>query len=80
MRPGRCQIGMNIEIVSIFFYSDFSSMRCSEAKSPTETGLTCICVHIHPTLNSSRPEDSQLGPAGGGGGEVTYSYIIINLF
>ncbi len=40
-------------------------MRYSEAESATETGLKCICVHIHPALDSSRSEDSQLGPAGG---------------
>ncbi len=49
----------------LFFYSDLSSMRCSEAESATETGLRCISVHIHPALDSCRPEDSQLGPAGG---------------
>ncbi len=48
----------------VVFYSDLSSMRCSEAESATETGLKCICVHIHPALGSSRSEDSQLGPAG----------------
>ena len=40
-------------------------MRFAEAKSATETGLKFICVHIHPALDSSRSEDSQLGPAGG---------------
>ncbi len=40
-------------------------MRCSEAERATETGLKCICVHIHSALDSSRSEDSQLGPAGG---------------
>ncbi len=43
-------------------------MRFAEAKSATdhETGLKFICVHIHPSLaDSSRSEDSQLGPAGG---------------
>ncbi len=49
----------------LFFYSSLSSMRCSEAERPTETSLKCICVHIHPALDSSRSEDSQLGPAGG---------------
>ena len=39
--------------------------RFAEAKSATETGLKFICVHIHPALDSSRSEDSQLGPAGG---------------
>ena len=40
-------------------------MRCSEAESTADTGLKCICVHIHLALDSSRSEDSQLGPAGG---------------
>ncbi len=40
-------------------------MRCSEEESATETGLRCISVHIHPALDSSRSEDSQLGPVGG---------------
>ncbi len=47
------------------FYNDLPSMRFAEAKSATETGLKCICVHIHPALDSFRSEDSQLGPAGG---------------
>ena len=46
----------------LFFYSALSSMCCSEAESATETGLKCICVHIHPALDSSRSEDSQLRP------------------
>ncbi len=49
----------------LFFHSDLSSMRCSEAERATETGLRCICVHIHPALDWSRSEDSELGPAGG---------------
>ncbi len=40
-------------------------MRCSKAERAAETGLKCICVHIHPALDSFRSEDSQLGPAGG---------------
>ena len=36
-----------------------------EAESATEIGLKCICVHMHPILDSSRSEDGQLGPAGG---------------
>ncbi len=40
-------------------------MRYSEAEGAAYTGLKCICVHIHPALDSSRPEDSQLGVAGG---------------
>ena len=40
-------------------------MRRSEAESATETGFKCICVHIHPALDSSQSEDSQLGPADG---------------
>ena len=37
--------------------SVFVSMYCFEAKSTAETGLKCICVYIHPALNSSRSED-----------------------
>ena len=40
-------------------------MRCSESNRATETGLKGICMDIHPALNSSWSEDSQLGPAGG---------------
>ncbi len=40
-------------------------MRCSEAEGAAYTGLKCICVDIHPALDSSRFEDSQLGLAGG---------------
>ena len=50
---------------AIVFYSALSSMRCFEAERAAETGLKDICVHIHPALDSSRSEDSQLGPDGG---------------
>ncbi len=48
-----------------FFYIALSSMCCSEAESASETGLKCICVYMHPALDSSRSEDSQLSPEGG---------------
>ena len=47
------------------FYRALSRMRYSEAESAAETGLKWICVHIHSALDSSRSEDSLLGPAGG---------------
>ena len=46
----------------VVFYRALSSMRYSETESAAKTS---ICVHIHPSLNSSLSEDSQLGPAGG---------------
>ncbi len=49
----------------VVFYRALSSMRCSEAESAAETVIKCICVHIHPALDSSRSEESQLGPVGG---------------
>ena len=51
--------------IVVFFYIALSSMCCSEAENAAETGMKCICVYIHPALDSSRPEDSQVGPAGG---------------
>ena len=50
----------------VVFYRALSSMRnCHfEADSPAKTGLKCICVHIHPALDSSRFENSQLSPEG----------------
>ena len=77
MRPGRCQTGMKIEVVSMFtwdryenhiffhlfplpaivFYRALSSMCCSKAERAAETGPKCVCVHIHPALDSSRSED-----------------------
>ncbi len=55
---------INVLPAIVIFYSALSSMHCSEAERATETCLECICVHIHPTLDSSRSGDSQLGPAG----------------
>ena len=67
VRPVRkSQIFCSIPLPAIVvFYSCLSSMRCSEAERATETRWKCICVHIHPALESSRSEDSQLGPADG---------------
>ncbi len=59
----------NIQLLCWAAY-DGTTGRCStacfsEAGSAAETGPKCIFVHIHPTLDSSRSEDSQLGPVGG---------------
>jgi hypothetical protein len=51
---------------SSFQKMDFVGMCCSNVNQVTaETALKCICVYIHPSLNSCRSEVSRLGPAGG---------------
>ena len=54
--------------IVVFLQGFLSSiyMRCSEAERAAETGMKCICVHIHPALDSPRSKDShdQFGPAG----------------
>ena len=47
--------------IVVFLYRALSNMRCSEEERSAETGRKRICVHIHPALDSSRSEDSQLG-------------------
>ena len=67
MRPVR-----NHKIFNLFplpgdflFQMAFVSTCCSNVKVTAETDLKCICVYIHPGLNSCRSEVSRLGPAGG---------------
>ena len=68
MRPLRKS--QNFQFIPLAKQSSFSEMAfvsvcCSIVKVTAETGLKCICVYIHPGLNSSRSEVSRLGPAGG---------------
>ena len=66
MRPVRKSFDLfPLTAIVVYYYRALPSMRCSKAESAAETGLKCICVYIHPALDSSRSEDSQLGPAGG---------------
>jgi hypothetical protein len=50
---------------NFLFHMAFVSMCCSNVKVTAETSLKCICVYIHPGLNSCRSEVSRLGPADG---------------
>jgi hypothetical protein len=60
MRPVRKS--QNFQFIPLdrkFSFSDgfcFNSMCCSNVKVTAETSLKCICVYIHPGLNSCRSE------------------------
>jgi hypothetical protein len=67
MRPVRKSHNFQLILLArqFSFLDAFVSMCCSNVKVTAETGLKCICVYIHPSLNSCRSEVSRLGPAGG---------------
>jgi hypothetical protein len=66
MRPVRKSQNFHcIPLAGQLYFLAFVSMCCSNVKVTSETGLKCICVYIHPSLNSCRSEVSRLGPAGG---------------
>ena len=53
------------QAIFIFRLLLLACMCCSNVKVTAEIGLKCICVYIHPSLNSSRSEVSRFGPACG---------------